>query len=131
VKIRIHKGRVAVSGALRAHVERRLGFALGGFGERVGRVLVRLSRREPAQGQGQQCEIEVSLSPRILTVMDGGADSFVAVENAADRLGRAIGRALERERAWGAGEPPMKVPSERVTDGLTSRPRRGAARRRR
>jgi putative sigma-54 modulation protein len=104
----------AVEAKLRAHIERRLSFALSSFGERIGQVVVRLSHPKPAQGDPlEQCEIEVRLRPRDLTVADTGADLFVAVENAAERLGRSVARAIERERGWSDGLPPLSVPRAR------------------
>jgi ribosome-associated translation inhibitor RaiA len=115
LKIRIDNGSVAVDDLLRAHLARRLDFALSTFGDRVGRIVVRLSQAEPVRAvvgasrsspaPSTRCEIEVMLRPRSVRVEDTGADLFIAVGNAADRLTRSVARALERERAWKDGHP--------------------------
>ena len=46
VKIQIRGRNVVISEALRTHVERRLGFALSRFGQRIARVIVRFSDSE-------------------------------------------------------------------------------------
>jgi len=116
LRISVQDGRGTVAAALRAHIERRLAFALSSFGERVGQVVVRLSDSGPAEGNEglpEQCQIEVKLRPRDLQVADTGADPFVAVENAAERLSRSVARAVERERGWLDGPPMPSVPRAR------------------
>ncbi len=96
MKIHIRERNIEVTEDLRAHVERRLGFALGRFGERIGRVVVRFA---DADGHlDRRCQIEVGLRPTIVRVEDRDADLFAAVDHAADRLSRSVARALERER---------------------------------
>jgi putative sigma-54 modulation protein len=104
VKVTIQAGNIAVDESLRAHLERRLAFALSSFGDRVRGILVRLSHQEPLSDPLGRCEIEIMLHPRTVRVADTGADLFAAVENAAHRAGRSVARALERERAWTAGD---------------------------
>jgi putative sigma-54 modulation protein len=116
LRISVRDGRGTVGADLRAHIERRLAFALSSFGERVGQVVVRLSDSGPAEGRGalpEQCQIEVTLRPRDLQVADTGADPFVAVENAAERLSRSVARAVERERGWLEDRPSLPVPRPR------------------
>jgi ribosome-associated translation inhibitor RaiA len=106
LKIRIHDGSLAVDGPTRAHLERRLDFALSSFGDRVAQITVRLSRdgvrRAPPL---DRCDIEVKLRPRSLRIGDTGTDAADAIENAAERLGRSLTRALERERVWAEESP--------------------------
>jgi ribosomal subunit interface protein len=91
---------------LREHLERRLAFALGSFGDRFAHVAVHLSLTQiVGAAPSQRCEIEVTLRPRRVRVADAGADAFKAIENAAGRLKRSITRALERERAWAETTP--------------------------
>jgi ribosomal subunit interface protein len=120
LKIRVHNDRGPVAEELRAHLERRLDFALGGFSERFAQVTVRMSHGKPAgngagtgAGSGERCEIELTLRPRRMRVADSGADLFKAVENAAERLRRSITRALERERAWAEEPAPTRTPHRR------------------
>ena len=95
MNIRMRVRDAGVTSALRAHVERRLGFALSRFGERIGRVTVRLSETGDA---GKRCQIDVDLGPRIISVEDTDVDLFAAVDHAANRVSRSVGRTLERER---------------------------------
>ncbi len=101
MKIQIRKRDVKVTKILRAHVERRLGFALGRFGERIEAVIVRFSRANgPPAGAGKRCRIEVALRPRSVRVEDADADLFSAVDHAADLVSRSFARAFDRERDW-------------------------------
>jgi putative sigma-54 modulation protein len=116
LRISVRDGRGTVAAPLRAHIERRLAFALSSFGERVGQVVVRLSDSGPAEGRDalpEHCQIEVKLRPRDLQVADTGADPFVAVENAAERLSRSVARAVERERGWLEDRPAPSLPRPR------------------
>ncbi|HET6147413.1 MAG TPA: HPF/RaiA family ribosome-associated protein [Polyangia bacterium] len=109
MKVRIHDGGNPVDDRLRAHVERRLDYALSAFGDRVGAVVVRLSNEGvPRSPSPNRCDIDVTLRPRNLRVGDTGASAFIAVANASDRLARALGRALAREEAWAAGGQPAR-----------------------
>ena len=96
MKIQIRGHKVPVAEVLRTHVERRLGLALGRFGVRIGRVIVRFSQIGPEN----RCEIDVSLRPRSVRVADTAADPFAAVDHATDRASGSVDRALEREREW-------------------------------
>lgn len=112
MKLRIFNGRGAVDRQLEAHLKRRLDFALAGLGDRVGRILVRLSHGALASANpSKRCEIEVVMLPRSVSVADTAADMFTAVENASHRLKRSVSRALEREQAWSVAHPsvPVKV----------------------
>ena len=108
MKIQIRENSGAPSDSLRAHVQRKLDFALSGFQEQIGSVTVRLSPGEPAPkgggkgpGKGREtvkrCEIEVRLRPRTVGVQDTDVDLLVAVDNAAGRLQRSIARALNHD----------------------------------
>ena len=109
----IHKS-FGTNEVLRAHVQRRLDFALSGLGDRIASVVVRLSRPEPRRASTpSRCQLEVVLRPRNVRAEDTDADLFVAVDNAALRLSRSVARALERERAWQDGEPEPKRPATR------------------
>ena len=94
---------------MKAHLKRRLDFALAGFGDLVEQVLVRLSAKSIPASPFNRCEIEVKLRPRKVRIAETGLDLFVAVENAAEHLRRSVSRALERERAWGNGAFPERT----------------------
>lgn len=111
MKVRIFNGRGPVDRRLEAHLNRRLDFALAGFGDRVGRILVRLSHGTLASANpSKRCDIEVVMLPRSVSVADTGANMFIAVQNAAQRLKGSVARALEREQAWSQGHPSLPVP---------------------
>ena len=95
MNIRIRERAGVKSTTLRAHVERRLSFALSRFGERIARVTVRLSEGGDA---GTRCQIDVGLRPRVIKVEDTNSDVFAAVDHAANRVSRSVARTLERER---------------------------------
>jgi len=99
MKIQIRSRNVEVTPVLRAHVECRLGFALGRFGEQIGRVTVRFSDTNGHWGgSAKRCQIDVGLRPRSVRVEDTDADLFAAVDHASDRVSRSVARALEQER---------------------------------
>ena len=81
-------------------VGRRLAFALGRFGDRVGRVTVSLEDLTGHRaGLDQHCKTEVSLVPsgRVMAG-DTDADIELAVGRAAERVARRIRDALDRRR---------------------------------
>ena len=94
----------SVSEALRAHVERRLHFALGRFGGRVRQATVRLSDLNgPRGGLDKACRIAVRLPAlRDLVVEDADGDLYIAIDRAAERAGRSVGRQLARGRDAGS-----------------------------
>ena len=98
MKVEIRQRDVEVTEVLRAHVERRLGLALGRFGDRIGRVMVRFSGADGLTGEKvTRCQIDVSLRPQNVRAGDTDADLFAAVDNATDRVSRSVARILELE----------------------------------
>jgi len=107
MKIHIRGRNIELHEVLRTRVERRLGFALGRFGERIGRVLLRFSDANGDHGDiDKRCQIDVGLRPRSVRVEHTDADLFVALDRASDRASRSVARALEREREWEENPPP-------------------------
>jgi len=88
-----------VSEALRTHVERCLGFALGRFGNRIDRVNVWLADvNGPRGGVDKRCRIGGRLRPTgIAFVVKTASDPYVAIGRAAGRAGSAVARRLARE----------------------------------
>ena len=89
------------SPALRAHVERRLGFALRRFGDRVRSVTVRLADLNgPRGGVDKECRI-------VMQTRGGGrvlararrSDLYDAASEAVGRLDEACGRRFARDAA--------------------------------
>jgi len=96
MKVHVWGHDVEITAVLRAYVERRLGLALGRFGERIGQVTVRISSTDV----DRSCRIDVSLRPRKLRIEGADADALRAVDYAAERVSSSLTRALEREREW-------------------------------
>jgi len=86
--------------AIRDHVERRVRFAVGRFGDRLEEVSVRLGDANgPRGGTDKTCRLVATLGGTgQVVVEDADADLYVAVDRATSRLGRAVGRAVERRR---------------------------------
>lgn len=98
---------------LRAHVERRLQFAMSRFQDRALRVTVRLSDvNGPRGGVDKHCHLQIRVGglPDIV-IEDTEADLYVAVDRAVERAGRTLRRQLKRMRGsfddhflWNDGE---------------------------
>ena len=98
MKVEIRERNVQVTEVLRAHVERRLGLALGRFGDRIGRVTVQVSGPNgQTADRATRCQIDVRLRPQNVRAGDTDADLFVAVDHASDRVSRSVARILELE----------------------------------
>lgn len=86
---------------LRAHVERRLEFALDRYEERIARVRVVVGDvNGPKGGEDKSCRVEVRLrggGAVRASAVDG--DAYAAIAAASHRVARSVTRALERERA--------------------------------
>lgn len=98
MKLQVHWNGLTANPTLQDHLERRLAFALGRFGEEVSRVCVRLADMNgPKGGVDKLVRLRV-VGRRLTTVIitDSDADLSAAIDRASDRLGRAVGRALER-----------------------------------
>lgn len=94
----------AVSSALRTHIGRRLGLALGRFGDRIAQVAVRFTDVTA----GKRCEIQIALRPPTMCVDGVEADAAAALDHAGDLAARLIGRVIERERAQAGVVPPVE-----------------------
>jgi ribosome-associated translation inhibitor RaiA len=93
MKLRIRAPEGMMTGALRAHVERRLGLALGRFADRIGTVAVRFSMKDGHTS----CQIDVALCPRVVRVEDEATDPSQAAEHAIGRVGGPVERAIQRQ----------------------------------
>ena len=88
------------SEALREHAARRILSHLSRFGREVTDVLVRVADvNGPKGGVDKQCQITVR-GPRLgsAAVQEMSGDAYSAVDMATERLGRSVGRELERAR---------------------------------
>jgi ribosome-associated translation inhibitor RaiA len=95
MKIQIRPRGMALTKTQYARLQRDLELALARFGERIDRVIVGISEGEV--GGLKSCEIELRLKPTILKVEDSDTDVSLAIDHAAQRLARSVGRAIETE----------------------------------
>ena len=100
VKIQFRERNVEVSDRLRTHVERRLGFALARFGQRIARVIVRFSDADGEGGANKRCQIHVGLRSRSARAEDTQVDLLAAIDGAVERVSRSVAHVLEREQEW-------------------------------
>jgi ribosomal subunit interface protein len=93
---------VALTDDLRDHVEKRVHFALGRFGDRVREVRVSLTDLNGPRGGGDdiRCSIHARLAPSSsMLVEQRSADPFAAVARASDRVARGMRRHVNRAHA--------------------------------
>jgi len=89
------------AGELRERVERRIAFALGRYGDRLGRVVVKLASRSPRPAPDEvACLIKVEMVSLKCMVMieESDPDPGVALARAAQRVGMVVGRRLDADR---------------------------------
>ena len=101
MKIEVRFRSLEPSDALRGHAVRRIHFHLSRFGREIGSVLVRIGDvNGPKGGVDKQCQVTVRgrRLPGVI-VDDLSGDAYSAVDMAVERIGRAVGRDLERVRS--------------------------------
>lgn len=100
MKIDVRGRHLHLTDALRAHVTKRLRFALGRVVTRIARVAVRVSDvNGPRGGADKRCHVHVVMPGRSVTIDEVDRDLYVAIDRAAERAGRAAERTLARWRA--------------------------------
>lgn len=108
VQIRGGEGDSAEAEALRAHIERRIGFALARFSDGLGSVLVRLDDLNgPRGGIDKRCRVLLrgpAFGERLVEEVD--CAWVPVIDRTLSLAGRAVARALERGRVERAGEGP-------------------------
>jgi ribosomal subunit interface protein len=93
VNLRISNAGIAE--LLRRYIDRRLQFALGRFDERVSNVSVRL--HASGHSSESKCRIVAELRPvGTIAVEVRDPDLFTAMDRAAGRLSRRVGREIDR-----------------------------------
>lgn len=103
--VRIHN--VDVSEIINNYLERRLRFALGRFGERVGNISVRVSRNARTE---MECRISTELRPfGRVAVEETDTDLFAAIDRATGRIGRLFGRELQRTHDARVGRESVRL----------------------
>ncbi|HWR16802.1 MAG TPA: HPF/RaiA family ribosome-associated protein [Terriglobales bacterium] len=103
--VRINEAELAE--VFKSYVERRLRFALGRFGSRVGQITVRIT------GGGREehrCRISAEVLPfGRVAVEEADMDLFSALDRATGRIGRLFGRELERVREARIGRDSIRM----------------------
>ena len=95
MKIQIRPRGVTLSKPQCVRLEHDLEMVLARFGERIDRVIVKISDGEVEPLKF--CEIEVRLKPQIVRVEHSDTDVFLAMEHAAQHVARSVSRAIEIE----------------------------------
>jgi ribosome-associated translation inhibitor RaiA len=100
VNVEIRTRGFSLTPGLRTFAERRVEFALDRYGERIARVRVTVADvNGPKGGEDKSCRVEVRLrGGRAVRTAAADADAYAAMGAAVHRAGRAVARALERER---------------------------------
>lgn len=100
MRLEVRGQHIDVTEALHSHATRRLQFALSRFGQRITRVTVHLTDPNgPRGGRDKHCRIVAKMKHGGEVIAeDLDADLYAAITQAADRLGRAVARELERQR---------------------------------
>ena len=100
VKLQISCKPDMLDGAEREAIARRIAFALSRFDDLIERVhVVGADENGPKGGVDKTCRLTVTLkSGETVCVSDRAPKLIAAVSNAAERMGRAVARGLERRR---------------------------------
>ena len=90
--------------ALQDYTEKRLAYALSHGQQQIQRVQVRLiDVNGPRGGVDKRCQVDVRLKglPAIV-VEDTESDLYLAIDRAAERVGRTLARRLDKNRRFAA-----------------------------
>jgi putative sigma-54 modulation protein len=100
MNLKIQAADFPLTDGLRQHVSLRLAHALNYGRDLVTRIVVHLSDVNGVRGDKEKrCSIEVRLKGApALIVEDIQSDLYVAIDRAAERIGRALDRHLARQR---------------------------------
>ncbi len=98
MRIEIQARGFTLSEALHAQVERSVRFALGSLSGRVRNVVVRLQDvNGPRGGIDKRCLMRAYVTGSApVVIAHDEADLYVAIDRAADRMGRAVSRRAEQ-----------------------------------
>ena len=97
MRLDIRSQQVGVSEPLRAHIVKRLHFALDRHAGRLAVAVVRLwDENGPKGGEDKHCSLELRGVGLNVRIDERSGDLFAAVANAAERASRALRRAIER-----------------------------------
>lgn len=105
--VAMHISDADLAEAFKLYVKRRLRFALGRFGGRVGQVTVRIGGDGPAESR---CRISTEVLPfGRIAVEESDPDLFAAIDRATGRIGPLFGRELERVRDARVGRESVRM----------------------
>jgi len=113
-----------LANVLRGYADRRLRFALSRFGDRVGRVVVRVSEcNSTDQSIVKSCHISAEVRPfGQVAARETDPDLYTAIDRAAGRLGRLFASQLERGKDDAVGRPTFTAERPRGTRRKTKSP---------
>ncbi len=94
--IQIRARGLKLTKAQRTRLESRLSFVFARFGQRIDRVIVRLSDAEAPPGY-RRCQLEVGFDAETVRAEHSDIDFFLALEHAATRAARSVSRAIEMQ----------------------------------
>jgi ribosomal subunit interface protein len=98
MKLKLRVTNADITQLLRSYVDRRLRLALSHFGDRIGNVSVTVHGMKNSSGESE-CRITTEVLPfGQFTVDEQGPELFAALDRAVGRIGRRIGRELDRVR---------------------------------
>lgn len=111
MRVELRVRNIDLANALREYIERRLDFALGRFGERVGRVRVKISGLNGSRGgTASSCRISADLRPfGRVALQETHLDLYTAIDKAVTRVGRLLSQRLERLRESSEGTEIMRA----------------------
>ena len=114
MKLEIVGQHLAVTDEVAMHVKRRLQFALGRFGSRILQVTVTLTDLSKSREDvNKQCCMIASILPQGQAVVEtNDGEILLAIDRAAERLGRVLARELERRREQRIRKPEVtRIPA--------------------
>lgn len=111
-----------LASALSDHARRRLRFVLTRHSDRIRRVMVRLGDENGRRGGADKsCRIRVHLVDAPAVVIDDiGLDLYAVIDRAADRVGRAVVKHLDRSQ--NGRRPDVRAPPLAPFDELADAP---------
>jgi putative sigma-54 modulation protein len=106
--------------ALRAHVERRIRFALSHATARIRSVTVVLSDiNGPRGGRDKACRVRVAIKDNpVMVIDDTETNLYSAIDRAADRAGRTLSRILGR-MVKRSRRPPAAIAQAEESSAMT------------
>lgn len=96
MRTRISSHGLKLTGPQRHKLDLQISRTLGRFGDRIDRVVVRLTNAEGIPGY-KHCHIEVGIRLKFVSAEHSDINIFQAVEHATTRVARSVSRAIETE----------------------------------